>query len=68
MTFTVPIGTYHQAIDDIAKKPPRERVTEPLLMGDILHARSGVPVFVSDWMRLEKKRNARRAGDKLRKK
>ena len=41
--------------------PPQERVTPPLLMGDILHSRNGVPVFVSEWLRLEKERDARRA-------
>lgn len=41
--------------------PPKKRVTPPLLMGDILAARNGVPVFVSEWLRLEKERNARRA-------
>ncbi|MEM6479599.1 MAG: hypothetical protein AAF841_05540 [Pseudomonadota bacterium] len=41
--------------------PPRKRVTPPLLMGDILQSRRGIPVFVEDWLRLEKERDARRA-------
>ncbi|MEM1375158.1 MAG: hypothetical protein AAGF78_12340 [Pseudomonadota bacterium] len=41
--------------------PPKKRVTPPLLMGDILAARNGVPVFVSEWLRLEKERDERRA-------
>ena len=40
--------------------PPKSRVTPPLLMGDILASRNGVPVFVTEWLRLERERDARR--------
>lgn len=45
--------------------PPRKRVTPPLLMGDILQSRNGVPVFVSEWLRLEKERDERRLRAKV---
>ncbi|MEM1235796.1 MAG: hypothetical protein AAGI10_02420 [Pseudomonadota bacterium] len=46
---------------DTGTNPPRKRVTPPLLMGDILASRGGVPVFVQEWLRLEKERDERRA-------
>ncbi|MEL6914563.1 MAG: hypothetical protein AAFP13_08675 [Pseudomonadota bacterium] len=41
--------------------PPEPRVTPPLFMSDSLRARNGIPVFVEDWLRLERERDARRA-------
>lgn len=45
---------------EVRTDPPQERVTPPLLMGDILMSRRGVPVFVEDWLRLERERDERR--------
>ncbi|MEL7301337.1 MAG: hypothetical protein AAFM92_13220 [Pseudomonadota bacterium] len=51
-----------QAAEGEAKpSPPSPRVTPPLFMSDSLRARNGIPVFVEDWLRLERERDARRA-------
>lgn len=59
MTLTEAFGWTETA--DTKTNPPQKRAMPPLLMGDILHARNGVPVFVEEWLRLEKARDARRA-------
>ncbi|MEM8592650.1 MAG: hypothetical protein AAGF13_09000 [Pseudomonadota bacterium] len=64
MTLTDFIGspvTTPVAAPEAKTNPPRTRMTPPLLMGDILQARNGVPIFVSEWLRLEKERDERRA-------
>ena len=50
-----------ESASETAPNPPRERVTPPLFMADILVSRRGVPVFVEDWLRLERERDERRA-------
>ena len=68
MTFTETFGGWTAPAEsqtDTMTNPPRKRVTPPLLIGDILTTRRGVPVFVEEWLRLEEERDARRAHCKL---
>ena len=68
MTYADTFGGWTTPADaqtDTRTNPPRKRVTPPLLMGDILASRRGVPVFVEEWLRLEKERDARRTQREL---
>jgi len=65
MTFLDTLGGWdatpgHAATTE-KTNPPRKRVTPPLFIGDILMSRRDVPVFVEEWLRLERERDARRA-------
>ncbi|MEL6607924.1 MAG: hypothetical protein AAFO93_03340 [Pseudomonadota bacterium] len=65
MTFVDALGWPVQSpaeppADTSPAPPARPRVCKPLLMGDILTARNGVPTFVTDWLEAERARDARR--------